>query len=154
MKGTSRFLGKSRLIAVLACALMATFSLAVAAPANAATGSTTTASAAVTPNYAAGVKDYICENVDGSSWTLVQGESTTDCHGSALLQYWDSGVFIQSIPLTPSGTIGSGTVPSLSCVVALAGTAVAILDASNTVRWYVAAGLAGLADVLDCGAGE
>lgn len=98
---------------------------------------------AVHPNYPAGKYYYVCVSTDGSSYTLLYGVSTTTCHGAFLQQWLESGQFVQTIALTPSGNPATIVTIAPDCLVAIATGVVAVLTVENSWAWYTTAALSG-----------
>ena len=95
---------------------------------------------AVSPNYAAGAKYYVCVSTNGSTLAVLYNQSVkVQCKGFAAVQiYYDSGQFIKTVQLTPNGTPASHIQGSGGgCVMALVGAAALVLSPELTPIWYV-----------------
>jgi hypothetical protein len=133
---TSRRRSFSSLVA--AAAVLA--ALAVGAPANAAepvpasaqasaTGSEVSTSAQfgaapaiVTPKAAAGAKNYVCVLADGRTVAVQSGQKTVSvCKGANAIQvYYDTGQFIRTVTLSPSGKPATAHfTPGSECLLAI-----------------------------------
>jgi hypothetical protein len=106
----------------------------------------------VQPNYAAGAYYYVCIEPDGSTVTVLYHQKvTTQCKGAeAIAIYYESGQYVKTVKLTPSGTPGKHIVANAKdCILGVVGTVVLIAEPTLTVGWYISSGITGVG-LLSC----
>ena len=115
----------------------------------AALGMIFTGLAAATPANATGEYEYICQQVNGTHWSLASGQPATDCHGSYLQKYINGqmvGNYSLQYYAGNGGPVPPGTQMSQACVLAAAGVAVLIINPpTGATAWVLTSLLNGAA---------
>jgi RHS repeat-associated protein len=92
------------------------------------------------PSGLSGDYEYVCQNADGTSWSMAAGQPTSDCNGTYLQTYID-GSLVSTESLAYGSEGGPGGNVSWGCTVAVGSAiAVGVWTPPSVLAWIVVGG--------------